>query len=190
MKNLFVFFVVLSISFISCFTTNGQGKSAITDKDKYIVSPNAWVEMTQKIALWSGIVTYLLDTDETSARKYEDDFINGYFKEVIADDFEGWTVKSPYGDKNWPNKAAFLDSDKGYVTYNKKFGNNIEHTITTPVITPIAENKALMYVNILNRTVDRLESDNSVPMWKTNIYWQKKSGKWCITKGVAFYENP
>lgn len=180
MKNMIILFFL--VGSIGCTSTNRLDKETISTGD--------WVEMTRTIALWSGIVTYLLDTDEMPARIYDKNFISKYFEETIATNFEGWTVKSPFGDSNWSNKDAFLDGNKGYAAYNAKFANDAEHTITTPVIISTGSDKALMYVNILNRTVDRLESDNSVPMWKTNIYWQKISGKWRITKGVAFYENP
>lgn len=191
MKNTVIFFLFFWASFIGCAPPKSLDKPTIVaNHHKDTISTDDWVEMTRTIALWSGIVTYLLDTNELPARIYDDDFINDYFDETIAADFEGWTVKSPFGNKQWPNKDAFLDKNKGYVGYNSKFANNAEHTITTPVIISTGSDKALMYVNILNRTVDRLESDNSVPMWKTDIYWQKKSGKWRITKGVAFYNNP
>lgn len=191
MKNTVIFFLFSSIGFIGCSLAKSLDKPIVAASyDKGTISADDWVEMTQKIALWSGIVTYLLDTNEMPARIYDDGFINDYFDETIATDFEGWTVKSPFGEKHWKNKDTFLDVNKGYAAYNAKFANNAEHTITTPVIISKGSDKALMYVNILNRTVDRLESDNSVPMWKTNIYWQKKSGKWRITKGVAFYNNP
>ncbi len=146
--------------------------------------------MTQTMALWSGIVTYLLDTDVSPSRTYDDDFINEFFDETIASDFKGWTIRTAFGEQNWPNRDAFLDGDTGYVAYNEGVANNAEHTITTPVIIPMGCFRALMYLNTLNRSVDRLDSDNSVPMWKTNIYWQRIEGKWRITDGLSFYENP
>jgi len=130
------------------------------------------------------------DTDEASMRVYDGSFVRGYFDKTIASDFEGWTVRSPFGEKVWATKAAFMHLETGYIPYNEKFANNTEHTVTTPVIIRTGTHQAVMYVNILNRTVGRVESDNSVPMWKTNIYWTRRSGQWLITKGVSFFENP
>lgn len=167
----------------------GERESVATQEVNGITADD-WVQMTRSVALWSGVVTHLLDTDEVSKRVYDERFVQNYFDTVIASDFDGWKVLSPFGEKIWATKAAFMHSNTGYISYNKKFANNAEHTVTTPVIISTGPNTALMYVNVLNRTVGRLESDNSVPMWKTNIYWAKSGGTWRITKGVSFFENP
>jgi len=164
----------------------GCNESTATEpsNDKCSISTDDWT------ALWTSIVTYLLDTTDSPLRTYDDEFIKQYFDETVATDFKGWTVRTIFGEQTWPNREAFLDGETGYVAYNKGVANNEEHSITIPTIISTDCSKALMYVNTLNRKIDRLDYDNSVPMWKTNLHWYYVDGKWRITEGISYYENP
>ena len=154
----------------------------------FIVKPDDYIEMTQKTALWASTMTFALNNRSHITRAYDEAFIYAFFNDLISDNFIDWTVHSPFGLKVWTGKDEFMNKMDGYIPYNKSFANNANHTITAPVIFYTGENTATMFVSALNRTVERGISDNRVPIWSLNIYWEKLGNKWHIVKGTSFYQ--
>ncbi|MGB0863950.1 MAG: hypothetical protein ACPGXZ_13595 [Saprospiraceae bacterium] len=172
-------------------TKNPQPPETVTigKKNSFIVSSDDYIQMTQKTAVWASTITHALNNRDHKIRAYDIDFIYSFFNNLIAEDFESWTVHSPFGEKVWAGKEKYMDKEDGYIPYNMSFANNANHTITSPAIHYSGENKAIMYLNALNRTVDRWISDNRVPMWSMIIYWEKNGESWQIIGGKSFYES-
>lgn len=129
-------------------TKNPQPPETVTigSENSFIVSTDDYIQMTQKVAVWSSTVTYALNNRDHVIRAYNIDYIKDYFKELIAQDFESWTVHSPFGEKVWSGKDEFMDDKNGYLAYNISFANNANHTITAPAIHYTGENKATMFL--------------------------------------------
>lgn len=162
----------------------------ISRPDSFIVSTDDYIEMTQKTAVWASTISYALNNRDHVIRAYDIAFIYEFFDALIAEKFEKWTVHSPFGEKVWAGKTEYLDKEDGYIPYNISFANNANHTITAPAIHYTGDNTATMYLNALNRSVERWVSDNRVPMWSMIIYWEKIDGSWQIVSGKSFYETP
>jgi len=195
-----VFYVLISnpkSMFINIITTyakitkNPQPPETVTigSENSFIVSTNDYIQMTQKTAVWGSTITYALNNRDHVIRAYDMEFVYAFFNDLIADDFESWTVHSPFGEKVWLGKQKYMDIEDGYISYNMSFANSANHTITPPAIHYTGDNKATMFLNALNRTVDRWISDNRVPMWSMIIYWKKNGDSWQIVGGKSFYES-
>ncbi len=172
-------------------TKNPQPPETVTisQSDSFIVSTNDYVEITQKTAVWSSTITYALNNRDHVIRAYDTQFIYNFFDALIAEDFVSWTIHSPFGERIWTGKAEYMDKEDGYISYNMSFANNANHTITTPAIHYTSDNKATMFLNALNRSVDRWISDNRVPMWSIIIFWERNDDSWQIVGGKSFYES-
>ena len=103
-----------------------------------------------------------------------------------AKDGKKW-IDGYYAQKT--GKAKYMDKKDGYYPYNVSFANNANHTLTTPVIHYTGDGKATMFLNALNRSVERWISDNRVPMWSIIIFWEKNEDSWQIVGGKSFYES-
>lgn len=172
-------------------TKNPQPPKTITIKSQnsFIVSTDDYIQMTQKTAVWASTITHVLNNRDHKIRAYDMEFIYDFFNDLIAEDFESWTVHSPFGEKSWAGKKRYMDKEDGYISYNMSFANSANHTITAPAIHYTGDNEATMYLNALNRTVDRWISDNRVPMWSMIIFWEKNGESWQIVRGKSFYES-
>ena len=195
-----VFYVLISnpkmmltniITTYAKITKNPQppGTVTISPKSSFIVSTDDYIQMTQKVAVWSSTISYALNNRDHVIRAYDMEYIYAFFNDLIADNFESWTVHSPFGEKVWSGKKKFMDKEDGYIPYNMSFANSANHTNTLPVIHYTGDNKATMFSNALNRTVERWISDNRVPMWSLIIYWEKNGDSWQIVGGKSFYES-
>lgn len=157
--------------------------------NSFTVSTDDYVDMTQKAAVWASTITYALNNRDHVIRAYELEYVYNFFDSLIAKEFDSWTTHSPFGEKVWSGKAEYMDKEDGYIAYNISFANNANHTITAPAIHYTGDTTATMYLNALNRSVERWISDNRVPMWSMIIYWEKNGDSWQIVGGKSFYEN-